>query len=624
MSNEDLAKYVTKLGDRCAIRRFCAKDNSQSMKGKAKKSSLLEKLKKKLNKRSGTQQDDSVSTESEEECQDKRRKTLKGNSNAMKDGRTIKMGWKHFERLEYIQVRSDKGGGTDDIFVPKSFTKLDLIAKAKSMFFQDGLSSKGHEDDLEFDMADFRSQPLDDTTTIGELFEKTNRRNLRYYLFTKAKSKVSAKKFERNAQQTHNVKLNDTEDGTFNVPDPDIPGPSGLTSTLGSCMPSHIPLDSDSDTLPDLSDYLGCVRTLKVELPDGTQEDVIYNIEPDDSGVIQLNFENQEILRDEILIRVHRGHALNELVEAFSNTLISENTKVKFQMVLPNGNIEAAQDEGGVTRDCLTEFWESFYATCTLGRDSKVPYLRHDYGHLQWEAVGKIIKFGYKEFGYFPVEIAKPFIEYCVLGEAKTDLKQTFFSYISPSEASLLQQALTEYRDEDLDELNDILQSYDCRRLLKPENIETIVQEIAHKEIVQKPMFVIDSFKVHLSGLMTETKLLECYTKLIPTNRSLLTKICFPENISEKETEMKKYLQRFIRELDKEALGKFLRFCTGSNLLLKEIAVRFTQIDGFARRFIAHTCGCILEIPDSYENYVEFRSEFTSVLKSDVWVMDID
>ena len=46
MSNEDLAKYVTKLGDKCAIRRFCAKDNSPSMKGKAKKTSLLEKMKK--------------------------------------------------------------------------------------------------------------------------------------------------------------------------------------------------------------------------------------------------------------------------------------------------------------------------------------------------------------------------------------------------------------------------------------------------------------------------------------------------------------------------------------------------------------------------------------------------
>ena len=33
MSNEDLVKYVKKkLGDRCAIRRFCAMNNSQSMK----------------------------------------------------------------------------------------------------------------------------------------------------------------------------------------------------------------------------------------------------------------------------------------------------------------------------------------------------------------------------------------------------------------------------------------------------------------------------------------------------------------------------------------------------------------------------------------------------------------
>ena len=80
--------------------------------------------------------------------------------------------------------------------------------------------------------------------------------------------------------------MNDTEDGAFNIPDPDMPGPSGLTSTLGICMPSHIPVHSDSDTLQDLTASLGCIRTLQVELPDGTQEDVIYNIEPDDSGVI--------------------------------------------------------------------------------------------------------------------------------------------------------------------------------------------------------------------------------------------------------------------------------------------------------------------------------------------------
>ena len=37
----------------------------------------------------------------------------------MKDERTIKMGWKHFERLEYVQIRSDKRAGTMTYLFPK-------------------------------------------------------------------------------------------------------------------------------------------------------------------------------------------------------------------------------------------------------------------------------------------------------------------------------------------------------------------------------------------------------------------------------------------------------------------------------------------------------------------------
>lgn len=694
MSNEDLSKYIVKFGDRCAVRRFCTKATSTTPKaGNLKKTSLLQKLKKKLHARSS--KDESQSTESEDETvKDKRRKTLKGNSNAVKNGRTIKMGWKHFENSDYIQVRSDKGGGTDDIFVPKSFTKADLLERAKSMFFQEGLSSKGREEELEFDMADFRSQPLDDNVTIGELFKKTNRKNLRYYLFTKPKNENQSKKLKRNEKRKSQKHLkpiplpqdSDSEDdssiqreaamavksekacssrpsSSLNVnfvSDPDIPGPSGEQSIKASNMTSNkseipgpsglctsanphllsqedIPgtsgfhtseyvtfHESDSDTLPDLHDYFGTVRSMQVTMPDGTQEEVIYSIDPNDSGIVQLNLNNQEIVSDEVLIRVHRGHALKELLEAFSNTLLLPNSRIKIQMILPNGSVEQAQDEGGVTRDCLTEFWEEFYATCTVGKDCKVPYLRHDFGHQQWEAVGKIIKYGFEEFGHFPVYIARPFMEYCIVGEAKTDLKDTFLSYVSPSEASVLKQALAEFDKVDLDELNEIMQSYDCRRLLTSDNIETIVKEISHKEIVQKSMFVIDSFKLHLHGLMSEAALCECYKNLVPNNRRVIEKLSFPEILLEKGAEMKRYLQRFIRELDKEALGKFLRFSTGSDLMLKEIRVRFSSLDGFARRVIAHTCGCVLEIPTSYDNYVEFRAEFMSVLKSDVWVMDME
>lgn len=46
------------------------------------------------------------------------------------------------------------------------------------------------------------------------------------------------------------------------------------------------------------------------------------------------------------------------------------------------------------------------------------------------------------------------------------------------------------------------------------------------------------------------------------------------------------------------------------------------KMNDFARRPIAHTCGCLLELP-TYPSYVEFSEEMASVLKSDVWVMDI-
>lgn len=68
----------------------------------------------------------------------------------------------------------------------------------------------------------------------------------------------------------------------------------------------------------------------------------------------------------------------------------------------------------------------------------------------------------------------------------------------------------------------------------------------------------------------------------------------------------------------------FLRFCTGSDLFLgKEIIIGFTQIQGFQRRPVAHTCGCVLELSVHYDSSPDFSSEMNKVLESNVWVMDI-
>ena len=65
----------------------------------------------------------------------------------------------------------------------------------------------------------------------------------------------------------------------------------------------------------------------------------------------------------------------------------------------------------------------------------------------------------------------------------------------------------------------------------------------------------------------------------------------------------------------------FLRFVTGSSCNV--IAVTFCASDGLARRPIGHTCTCTLELSTSYSSFLEFVSEFRSVLCNELaWKMD--
>jgi len=74
-----------------------------------------------------------------------------------------------------------------------------------------------------------------------------------------------------------------------------------------------------------------------------------------------------------------------------------------------------------------------------------------------------------------------------------------------------------------------------------------------------------------------------------------------------------------------EELQKFLRFTTGSSVLIgKHISVVFNSLSVLARRPIAYTCDCILELLSSYLSYADFKDEFTAVLADTEynWWMD--
>ena len=94
--------------------------------------------------------------------------------------------------------------------------------------------------------------------------------------------------------------------------------------------------------------------------------------------------------------------------------------------------------------------------------------------------------------------------------------------------------------------------------------------------------------------------------------------------MNDREKETLCYLKKFIRGISNEDLSKFSRYVTGAGVIcIDKITVGFNELDGAERRVIAHTCGPLLELPTTYDCYVKFMKEFSNLLQSGYWFMDI-
>lgn len=131
---------------------------------------------------------------------------------------------------------------------------------------------------------------------------------------------------------------------------------------------------------------------------------------------------------------------------------------------MPNGEKEQGEDTGGILRDLISEFWSDFYAQCTVGRLSKVPSLRHDFGAVEWKSVATILCYGYRFTGYWPIMLAKTFMYQCVYPNIEipnADLIQDFYNYVSIPEKEVLKTAEDDFKTVDSDDLMDTLDNHD-------------------------------------------------------------------------------------------------------------------------------------------------------------------
>ena len=675
ISDDELSKYIPLYGDRVRVRNFSKKKEKEA-KLDEKKNSLLSVLKRKVeDRRKGKQfsYKPLINASDEESMRPRTSKKLVGNTNARKKSRLIELGWIYRDKNKDIQVKKRKGGGTRGVRVLRSYTKLDLIEEGKRLFFPNGVSGKGLVQDFDFDILDFKDMIVHDGVTVGEIYDDTKIPLLRFYLVTKPKSSSTYP-----TDETSSITLEDSETEEQRVPDNPV---KRFRRTIGQQPPKDLLSqamdicgidceDADVTIIDDVE--TGSTRTpvtkelqvhttsspvtteshvLSTSSPVKTESHVLSTSSPvtTESHVLststpattesrvqtqeatfrfpESDFDEQPGAQSvpERNIKVHRGLVLKELIAAFSD-INPESDVINIQVVLPNGQTEAAEDGGGVTRDILCEFWNAFYEESTLGNNFKVPFLRHDYGKKEWQSIANIIVFGWRTVGYFPIQMSDVFMQHCLYGVHKSDITTSFLMYLPENDSNILKSALDNFDSVEMDELLDVLQDHAVKTMPKRNNLKQIVEEIGHKELIQVPMYVIDCWYPILKRMtgINEEKLDSLYKNLLPTNRKALNILKFPEILSADENQVSNHLRRFVRELDPCTLRKFLRFCTGSDLLINNsVEIAFVNVTGLARRPMAHTCSCLLELPKFYENFPQFRKEFLSVLNANIWVMEI-
>ncbi|XP_044178827.1 uncharacterized protein LOC122960586 [Acropora millepora] len=114
-------------------------------------------------------------------------------------------------------------------------------------------------------------------------------------------------------------------------------------------------------------------------------------------------------------IILYRAFLKDNLIEVFKDPEILQ---VNLDVTLIGDNGKEEEGKGaGVFRDTLSSFWSQFFNSLTVGTQEKVPAIRHDYQRAEWEAIARILMYGYIKERYFPLPLSRAFVALCLFGE---------------------------------------------------------------------------------------------------------------------------------------------------------------------------------------------------------------
>ena len=271
---------------------------------------------------------------------------------------------------------------------------------------------------------------------------------------------------------------------------------------------------------------------------------------------------------------------------------------------------ENAVDTGGVSRDLFSAFWEIAYVKHFDGERLLVPTVNPSTDLASLPLLGTILCHGFMASGYLPVRMAFPIMAAVLKGPNTTVSDgiylESLVDYISTHDSSTLREALQEKKFTSTLACNTlaILSRLGCTQIPTPSNIKDLIVDSAKHQFKIRPLGTLFSMNSGVPSVyspfwenLSVENFFQLYKALNATPLKVLAMITDPECSNVAESRVFNYLKTYVGNMNQEELRRFLRYVTGSSVMMNsDITVMFNSLTGLARRPIAHTCDCTLEL----------------------------
>ena len=269
----------------------------------------------------------------------------------------------------------------------------------------------------------------------------------------------------------------------------------------------------------------------------------------------------------------------------------------------------ADEDAGGdgVARDAYSAFFEEVLGRWE-GTCSKVPNSQTD--HEELNLIGKIITHAFISFRVFPLTMCKATLKHFLgFKPSNAELKSCFLSYLPDAERKLFEGDTINQQG-----IIDILSESSVYDLPTRKNLDEIVVKAAKTSLIKKPAW---SFQAIIEGMgsfwknVTPEMIDSLYEISLPTSQKILDSLDEDEN-SPQDGRISTWLRRYIRSSNQQKLKCFMRFISGSEVLLPNsvIKVVFENQPNDHLRPRTQTCFKILILGRQYSNFYEFEKNF--------------